>query len=128
MNAWRYLPGRVGWMVVGSGKGCISAMRAMDGTQIMQSHGGSHITEWHSHFPEGVPQQHDNINCGIHVIANALATVLGENNSGQINPDQWRYWLAGEAIAKGVSDRTHTHDDIIPEAQRWPMCLWREAK
>ena len=95
--------------------------------EIMQSHGEGDVTEWHSHFPEGVPQQDDAYNCGIFVIANALATVLGEKNSGQIDPDQWRYWLAGEAIAKGASDGTHLHKDIIPKEQRWPMCLWQET-
>ena len=59
----------------------------------MQCHGEGDITEWHSQFPEGVPKQDDAYNCGIFVIANALATVLGENNSGQIDLDQWRYWL-----------------------------------
>lgn len=50
------------------------------------------------------------------VIANALAVAMGEDDCGQIDPAQWRIWLAGEAIAKCLHDGTHGHTNIQPGA------------
>lgn len=42
------------------------------------------------------------------------AVPMDEDDCGQMDPAQWRIWLAGEAIAKGLLDHTHAHTDMIP--------------
>lgn len=62
-------------------------------------------------WPGYVPKQQDVYNCGIFVIANALAVAMGERDCGTIDPGLWRIWLATEAIDKG---RTHRHGNFLP--------------
>ena len=71
-------------------------------------------SDWRTVWPDYVPKQEDGYNCGIFVIANVLALDMGEEDCGCIDANQWRIWLATEAIEKGRRDRTHTHVDIIP--------------
>lgn len=85
---------------------------------------GGDESEWRAVWPDCVPKQEDVFNCGIFVIANVLAVALGEEDCGRIDANQWRNWLATEAIEKGRRDRTHTHEDLLPGgAGNWHTCL-----
>ena len=84
---------------------------------------------WRAVWPEYVPKQQDGCNCGVFVIANALAVAMGERDCGTIDPRQWRIWLATEVIAKGRRDRTHGRDILpTPNGEAWKAYLGRRPQ
>ena len=98
------------------------------GMKQRQGHGGN-SSRWRAVWPEYVPKQQDGCNCGVFVIANALAVAMGERDCGTIDPRQWRIWLATEAIAKGRRDRTHGHEILhTPNDEAWKAYLGRRPK
>lgn len=66
----------------------------------------------------------DGWNCGVYMIANALAVAMCEAECGKIDPSQWQIWLATEVIEKGRRDSSHGHEDILSGLpDEWEMCL-----
>ena len=71
-------------------------------------------SEWAIERCEYAPRQADGFNCGIYTIANAVATALGEEDCGEIDPGAWRKWLACEIVAQGWREGTHNEVSLLP--------------
>lgn len=93
----------------------------------VQVEAGGGTGEWAIERCEYAPRQADGFNCGIYTIANAVATALGEEDCGEIDPGAWRKWLACEIVAQGCREGTHDEVDLLPGGKSWKGWLGAEG-
>ena len=98
----------------------------MIGMKQRQGHGGGSC--WLAVWPDYVPKQQDICNCGIFVIANALAVAMSERDCGTIDPRQSRIWLTTDKAHRPPLRRPLERDDVTSRTDTTTSCPLRTAR